>query len=270
MSVKVTNLETQSPSVSRPLIFRSGNPLVDEYLAGVQAALEDMIPERRKQVMARAMAEIELDMELEFSSDETEAATAVLTRLGDPAAFAARSRVAVFGVEAAKVPDQPAAPPMASVTAMPETVTADGSALAPCRICATLVSKEARTCPKCGAPNPVIAAYLRRAYGYEWKSKYSFLGYPLVHIAFGRDKNGKMRVAKGVIAIGQFGIGVITIAQFGIGYIAGIGQFMLAPISLGQFAVGLVAIGQVGMGALMGIGQFATGATTIGHHIFPR
>ncbi len=37
---------------------------------------------------------------------------------------------------------------------------------------------------------------------YEYRSAATFLGLPLVHIYFGTDENGKIRVAKGWIAIG--------------------------------------------------------------------
>ena len=90
--------------------------------------------------------------------------------------------------------------------------------------------------------------------GFEYKTKAEIRGWPLVHIAFGRDADGKLRVAKGIIAIGQFGIGLITFAQIGVGLLFGFGQFM----------AGLLAIGQFGLGVIMGIGQFATGHVAIG------
>ena len=92
------------------------------------------------------------------------------------------------------------------------------------------------------------------SYGFEWKSSRTFLGYPLVHIAFGRDRRGKLRVAKGIIAIGQFGIGLISVAQFGVGLLFGFGQFVAGLTVLAQFAGGL----------LVGVGQFATGYVAFG------
>jgi len=74
-----------------------------------------------------------------------------------------------------------------------------------------------------------------------------------VHVAFGRDAQGKLRVAKGVIAIGQFAIGAITFAQFGIGIIFGFGQFIFGPIAIAQFAIAL----------LFGLGQFVIGYVAI-------
>jgi hypothetical protein len=95
--------------------------------------------------------------------------------------------------------------------------------------------------------------------GFEWKSKTEIAGWPLVHVAIGRDREtGKLLVAKGVIAIGQFGIGLITIAQFGIGILFGFGQFV----------GGFLAVGQLALGIYFGLGQLATGATAIGQFAF--
>src|SRR4029453_13667066 len=96
-------------------------------------------------------------------------------------------------------------------------------------------------------------------WGYEWKSDRTLFGYPLVHIAFGRDAQGKLRVGKGIVAVGQFAKGAFVLAQFGVGAVAGIGQFVVAPIAVGQFALGIVAIGQFGIGILAGVGMIATG-----------
>lgn len=91
--------------------------------------------------------------------------------------------------------------------------------------------------------------------GYEWRSKAEIFSLPLVHIAVGKDiKTGKLLVAKGIIAIGQFAIGIIAIGQFAIGLIFG----------LAQFAVGIFAVAQFALGIIFGMGQFATGITAIG------
>jgi hypothetical protein len=92
-------------------------------------------------------------------------------------------------------------------------------------------------------------------WGYEWKTKANVFGFPLIHIAIGRDrKTGKLLIAKGVVAIGQFAIGIISFAQFSIG----------ALIGFGQFSIGIIAIAQFALGILFGLGQFATGVITIG------
>ncbi len=124
-----------------------------------------------------------------------------------------------------------------------------------CRECQAQVSTEALVCPHCGAPGPSQPALRRR--GFEWKSSRTFLGYPLVHIAVGRDSQGKRLVAKGIIAIGQFGVGLITVAQVGVGLLFGFGQFILGLTAVAQFAGGL----------LLGIGQFATGYAAVGQFV---
>lgn len=121
-----------------------------------------------------------------------------------------------------------------------------------CRECQTQISTEAVSCPHCGAPYPAKTKWHGR--GFEWKSEQTFYGYPLVHIAWGRDENNRVRVAKGVIAIGQFGVGLITFAQFGIGVLFGFGQFIFGLTGIAQFAIT----------ALFGIGQFAVGYIAIG------
>jgi hypothetical protein len=100
-----------------------------------------------------------------------------------------------------------------------------------------------------------LATPARLRWGFEWKSKASIFGWPLVHIAIGRNKQtGRLMVAKGIIAIGQFAIGVATFSQFGVGLL----------FAFGQFSAGLVAIGQLALGVYFGLGQFATGLTAIG------
>jgi hypothetical protein len=68
-------------------------------------------------------------------------------------------------------------------------------------------------------------------------------------VAFGKDAQGKRRVARGVVAIGQFAVGVVTIAQFGIGLLFGFGQFIFGFTALAQFAfAGYLGVGQIAIG----------------------
>lgn len=97
----------------------------------------------------------------------------------------------------------------------------------------------------------------RADWGFEWRTEMEIFGWPLVHVAVGR-KDGKLRVAKGVIAIGQFALGAITIAQFGAGAIFGFGQFIFSPVAIAQFAIAII----------FGLGQFATGYIVIGQIVF--
>ncbi len=128
--------------------------------------------------------------------------------------------------------------------------------LHPCRECGREVSHDAVSCPQCGAPCPAVKDWTGT--GIDWKTRAGIFGFPLIHIAFGRDASGKRRVAKGIIAIGQFAVGLISVAQFGIGIIFGLGQFMIGSAVLAQFAGGFIAIGQIAVGVVT-IGQFVVG-----------
>lgn len=128
-------------------------------------------------------------------------------------------------------------------------------ALTRCRECQREISTEAQQCPHCGAPKPARSVF--KDTGYEWKSSQTIYGIPLVHIAFGRDAQRRIRVAKGIIAIGQIGIGLITIAQFGIGILFGFGQFMLGATVIAQFAVA----------GYLGAGQFVVGYAALGQFV---
>ena len=125
-----------------------------------------------------------------------------------------------------------------------------------CPECREEINAESASCPYCGAS--FSARKQLKGSGFEWKSGKTFYGYPLVHIAFGRDERNRVKVAKGIVAIGQFGIGLITFAQFGIGFL----------FAFGQFVLGFTAVAQIAISVLFGIGQFATGYIAIGQVVF--
>lgn len=85
-------------------------------------------------------------------------------------------------------------------------------ALVACRECQHEVSWIACKCPYCRAPNPARVDW--QGAGREWKSSTTIWGYPLIHIAYGRNAQGKLRVAKGVIAIGQFALGYYALGYY--------------------------------------------------------
>src|SRR5437879_4015550 len=73
------------------------------------------------------------------------------------------------------------------------------------RDCSAEVAADAPVCPQCVAPRPARREW--HGEGFEWKSRRTWMGWPLVHIAFGKGSDGRPRVARGVIAIGQRAIG---------------------------------------------------------------
>ncbi len=135
-----------------------------------------------------------------------------------------------------------------------------------CRECDHEVSESARACPRCGAPWPAKPDY--DGYGFEWISPMTVFGLPLVHVSFKyhtKSTDGRRAgpvVARGIIAIGQFGYGVVCIAQFGIGLI-GLGQFTLAGFAVAQFAVAYALVAQLGIWAGAGIAQVGMSFTEL-------
>lgn len=110
-------------------------------------------------------------------------------------------------------------------------------------------------------------------HGFEWRTDLAFYGYPLLCVAGGRDGNGRLRVAKGWIAIGQFAIGLVTFAQVGIGVLFGFGQCIFGITAVAQaaitlvFGAGQIATGYVAIGQLA-FGYYAMGQVALGWHIW--
>lgn len=123
----------------------------------------------------------------------------------------------------------------------------------PCRECRREVSEQAFACPNCGAPCPARQSW--DGWGFEYKSGLTIAGLPLVHISFKYRPNRTPVVARGIIAIGQFGCGVVCISQFGIGVIS-VSQFTIAGFALAQFAAAWSLIAQFGLYVAEGRGQF--------------
>lgn len=122
-----------------------------------------------------------------------------------------------------------------------------------CRECRHKVSEQAIHCPGCGAPYPAKEKW--DGWGYEYKSKNSVFGWPLIHISFKYRPNRVPVPAKGIIAVGQFAIGIVNISQFGIGYFC-LGQFAIGAYVLSQFAFAYSCIAQIGIFFRNGTGQF--------------
>ena len=122
----------------------------------------------------------------------------------------------------------------------------------PCRECRVEISEQALSCPHCGAPRPAKEKW--DGWGFEYKSEAHFLGLPLLHISFKYRPNRVPVVARGVIAIGQFGCGIVTVSQFGIGLVS-VSQFTIAGFALAQFAFAWRLIAQIGVYIDEGRGQ---------------
>jgi len=121
-----------------------------------------------------------------------------------------------------------------------------------CQNCEREIQNDDRTCPHCGAPCGPQSA------GFEWKSRGTWAGQPLVHIAFGCDETGRPRTARGIVAIGQRAVGVVAC-----GIIAG-GMFSIGFVAIGFFSLGVVSIALGCAVGLNAIGPVAIGVTAVG------
>lgn len=110
---------------------------------------------------------------------------------------------------------------------------------------------------------------------YEYKSKTTLFGLPLVHI---NTKNHRMvnhrrhfftpRVAKGIIAIGDVSIGIISLGGIAVGGFAlgglSAGLLALGGVALGLFSFGGAAIGILACGGIA-VGFVSMGGAVIGN-----
>jgi hypothetical protein len=124
--------------------------------------------------------------------------------------------------------------------------------LRPCRECGRETSDRAFACPQCGAPFPTRASW--DGWGFEYKSRTTVAGWPLVHISFKFRANRTPVVARGVVAIGQFATGIFCLSQFGIGVVS-VSQFTVAAFAIAQFAAAYALIAQIGVYVAEGHGQ---------------
>ena len=97
--------------------------------------------------------------------------------------------------------------------------------------------------------------------GYEYRSKKTLWGWPLVHVLFAPNRFG---VARGIIAIGDRAVGGIALGGLALGGVA-LGGVSLGLVGLGGVALGLlVALGGVALGGIaaggVAVGLAATGA----------
>jgi RNA polymerase sigma factor (sigma-70 family) len=94
---------------------------------------------------------------------------------------------------------------------------------------------------------------------YEYRSRRTLLGLPLLHIRFGFDEKETALPAKGWIAVGQVAHGIVFAA----------GARAIGLVSVGAMAIGVFAWGGCGIGMLafggVSLGVAATGGGAIGY-----
>jgi CubicO group peptidase (beta-lactamase class C family) len=121
-----------------------------------------------------------------------------------------------------------------------------------CRKCQYEIRDNPKVCPNCGAPRPANEKWKER--GFEYKSKTTIVGIPLLHISFKYGPYFRPIPAKGIISIGHVGIGLINISQVGVGVIS-LSQITIAFYALAQIAMAYSLIAQIGLYVNSGYGQ---------------
>lgn len=105
-------------------------------------------------------------------------------------------------------------------------------------------------------------------WNYEYKSRTTLWGLPLVHIHMGRTANGRLAVAKGIFAVGTVAVGLVSAGLFSLGLLSvgvlALGLLVLATLGLGILTAGIVSIGLLAAFGICAIGYLAVGVATVG------
>jgi len=124
--------------------------------------------------------------------------------------------------------------------------------------------------PGSTAPSPTPAGRMG-GHSVDYRSKTTLFGLPLVHIADGVDpETGRVRVARGIIAIGSEAHGVIAIGGMAIGAIAlgglAIGGLTIGGLGMGLWAFAGCAMGLIGAWGGVAVGPISMGGAAIGYY----
>ena len=125
---------------------------------------------------------------------------------------------------------------------------------------------------------------ISKFFNYEYKSKRTFCGVPLIHICISGGRTAKGIIAIGFKSIGVISIGLLSIGLFSFGLLAlgllglgmlgvgigGFGAFALGFLSGGAISIGIISFGAISIGVMscgaISIGMFAIGAMAQGHY----
>lgn len=130
-------------------------------------------------------------------------------------------------------------------------------------------------------------------FNYEYKSKKTIKGVPLIHInvglgykkakgiiAIGNSAQGFLAIgilSMGIFAMGGIGLGIFTIAGLALGILIALGGMALGSLAIGGLAIGIFSIGGIAIGMYsiggcavaqkIAYGDYAYGNIAIGKHL---
>lgn len=113
-------------------------------------------------------------------------------------------------------------------------------------------------------PLPLQRALAERFQSFEYKSKRTLFGMPLLHVTSGIDPaTGQKRVARGFFAFGDLAVGVVAFGGYARGIFA-CGGLAVGVVAFGGMSVGLVCWGGVALALLLAVGGLAIGPLATG------
>lgn len=129
-----------------------------------------------------------------------------------------------------------------------------------------LLTGETPALPRDAAPDfwtRMADGWGRRPRYFEFKSRRTLGGVPLVHVNIGVGRKAKGIVAVGLTATGVVSVGLASLGILSVGILSG-GILSMGILSLGLLlAVGNIAVGTIAVGAIA-LGMLAIGALSVG------
>jgi tRNA A-37 threonylcarbamoyl transferase component Bud32 len=120
-------------------------------------------------------------------------------------------------------------------------------------------------------PAPMQRSLAWQFNSYEYKSKRTLFGMPLLHVTSGSDPaTGHKRTARGFFAFGERAVGVFAFGGYARGLFA-CGGMAVGVLSFGGLSIGLVSWGALALGLLiaygaLSLGLLASGGLALGWH----
>ena len=109
-----------------------------------------------------------------------------------------------------------------------------------------------------------LSPEISRRLSYEYRSKATLFGWPLLHVAIGvNPATGRKRSARAIIAVGTAPRGIIAFGDEAVGVIA-CGIFGYGVVSFSVIAVGIFACGSVAAGLVFAMGGMAIAPVAMG------